>query len=101
MERRAAQANGLTVKEYGEKWLESRSKELKPNTLDHYSQVLQDHVYPALGSRALPDLTRPILKTWLVLAKRIKAGKLDEDRRTVGLTRDVKEPGHPFACHAE
>jgi Phage integrase, N-terminal SAM-like domain len=58
------------LKEYGEKWLPSRAKELKPRTLDHYAQVLRDHVYPALGSRPVRDLTRPMLKAWLGEVKR-------------------------------
>jgi len=38
---------------------------LKPRTLDHYAQVLRDHVYPTLGTTPLRSLTRPMLKAWL------------------------------------
>ena len=65
LERRAAQAEGLTVKAYGETWLAARAKELKPRTFDHYGQVLRDHVYPTLGARPLRSLTRSMLKAWL------------------------------------
>src|SRR5262245_60874009 len=75
LERQAVQAEGLTLKHYGEKSLPSRAKELKPRTLDHYGQVLRDHIYPALGNTPLRDLTRPMLKTWLAQTKRAKAEK--------------------------
>lgn len=38
---------------------------VKPRTLDHYAQVLRDHVYPTLGTTPLRSLTRPMLKAWL------------------------------------
>jgi integrase len=80
LERQAVQAEGLTLKDFGEKWLPSRAKELKPRTLDHYGQVLRDHIYPALGSTPLRDLTRPMLKTWLAQAKRAKGEKGKEEK---------------------
>jgi len=87
LERRAREADGLTLKEYGEKWLLSRAKELKPRTLDHYGQVLRDHVYPRLGSTPLRDLTRPMLKTWIAQVKR--AGAKSTDKEPAVLSRET------------
>jgi integrase len=87
LERRAKEADGLTLEEYGEKWLLSRAKELKPRTLDHYDQVLRDHVYPALGSTPLRGLTRPMLKTWLGQVKR--AGATTAKKEPAVLSRET------------
>jgi len=61
----------VTLRAYGERWLESRGAELKPRTWDHYRQVLHDHIFPALGDVPLTHLTREMIRD--LLTRKAKA----------------------------
>jgi integrase len=61
VERQAALAR-LTFAEYAEEWLTYR--ELKPRTRAHYRRILDDHLLPAWGSRAVQGIDADAVRTW-------------------------------------
>lgn len=53
----------LTFGEYAGSWMESRDK-LKPTTRQHYRQLLEDHIFPILGSVPMSELTPAAILRW-------------------------------------
>jgi len=65
--------NKQTFKEYAEWWLENCAQgNIKDSTLNEYKAVLNNHVYPAFGSRPLTKVTRKMVREFIALKK--KAG---------------------------
>ena len=56
-EKQAKRATDETVKEFGEKWIESINMAVKSRTAKSYEQLFRLHVVPALGSYILRDVT--------------------------------------------
>ncbi len=60
------QEQPLTLREYADRWLSVYAKvHCKPSTVANYQRTLQHHVYPTLGDRPLPTLTRGDIKGWI------------------------------------
>jgi integrase len=65
--------NKQTFTEYAAWWLENCAQgNIKDSTLDEYKAVLNNHVYPAFGSRPLARVTRKMVREFIALKK--KAG---------------------------
>ena len=47
----------LTVKEYLERWLAEKGRQIKPTTLDAYTRLAKTHILPNLGRKRLDKLT--------------------------------------------
>src|SRR4051812_2210130 len=50
---------GPTLRTYAEKWLDAARGNLKASTVYFYSTHLEQHIYPALGTRRVSALRRP------------------------------------------
>mgnify|MGYP002136361791 CR=1 FL=1 len=53
--------------DYSERWLKTRTvkgRPLKPRTVDHYQQILDDHLIPAFGRKAVRDITMESVDRW-------------------------------------
>jgi integrase len=53
---RAAAANGVTIADYAEKWIEHVRLKRKPKTAREYDALLRNHILPALGHRTVAEL---------------------------------------------
>jgi len=52
-----------TVKEYGNWWLENHAKHsIKQSTYEEYERVLNQHVYPVLGSKSFTKITPKMIR---------------------------------------
>ncbi|MGV7633059.1 tyrosine-type recombinase/integrase [Mycobacterium persicum] len=56
------QAEKLTLRDYAEPWLEHRN--LAPRTRDNYDYHLERNILPALGDRALAEITPEDVRVW-------------------------------------
>ncbi|WP_299451174.1 site-specific integrase [uncultured Serinicoccus sp.] len=56
------QREATTLAAYVERWL--RHRELKPRTREHYTQLLERQILPALGALPLPAITREVVGDW-------------------------------------
>jgi len=52
----------ITLREYADAWLVGRV--LERTTLDHYGQLLRDHIYPIFGNVAITAISPPAVRTW-------------------------------------
>lgn len=76
---RDAAMRPVTVREYAERWLrEHVAITCKPRTRELYASVFTRHIFPALGSVALGDVTRERLRA--LLAERAAAGRPSKGR---------------------
>ncbi len=77
-ERMAAEANGgmpaedITVAELLERWLTSRSRELRPGTIEGYRATIRAHIEPHIGRHSVRDLTPYLVQSWI--DDRVEAG---------------------------
>jgi integrase len=58
---------GLTLADYGPRWIEQRTKNgepLKPRTKSHYKALFAEHIEPALGKIFLKDITPEAVREW-------------------------------------
>jgi integrase len=79
---------GETFKQYAERWLKEHAEiNLKPSTVAGYEQMLKTHVYPRFGSKALAEITRPEVKTFLsdltTKPREERRGLTDEQRAEI------------------
>ncbi|WP_298885778.1 site-specific integrase [uncultured Serinicoccus sp.] len=56
------QREATTLAAYVERWL--RHRELKPRTREHYTQLLERQILPALGALPLTAITREVVGDW-------------------------------------
>ncbi|WP_299520805.1 site-specific integrase [uncultured Serinicoccus sp.] len=56
------QREATTLTAYVERWLKHR--ELKPRTREHYTQLLERQILPALGPLPLTSITREVVGDW-------------------------------------
>ncbi len=54
----------LTLEEYADEWLASRSRELKPRTTVLYRGLLDRHLYPTIGSKRLDEISPASVRAW-------------------------------------
>jgi integrase len=52
----------LTLKEYSDTWM--RTRDLKPRTREHYAKLLEEHILPELGARAMGAITVDDVREW-------------------------------------
>jgi integrase len=65
--------SNFTVREYGERWLKSYAKvQLRETTSKLYGQMLRNHVYPVIGTKALSEVSRDDIKT--IIANMLSKG---------------------------
>jgi integrase len=76
-------AGVITLAEYANGWLESRSG-LRPRTVELYRSLLDHHLLPPLGDRQLAKLTAPIVRHWYASLLRSSAP------RTVTVAKDYR-----------
>lgn len=81
----------ITVREYCEAWMTNR--DLEQTTLDHYRQLLDDHIYPEFGDDAVKAVTPADVRQWFAQLAR-GDGKKVKDRPTArahayGLLRTI------------
>ena len=53
--------------DYARRWLETRTvkgRPLKPRTVDHYQAMLDDHLLPTFGNKAVRDITMEAVDRW-------------------------------------
>ncbi|MFA5711516.1 tyrosine-type recombinase/integrase [Mycolicibacterium sp.] len=53
--------------EYSTQWVTTRTvkgRPLKPRTKQHYTQLLDDHLIPAFGAKAIRDITPDMVRRW-------------------------------------
>ena len=53
--------------EYSQRWLETRTvkgRPLKPRTVDHYRQMLDDYLLPTFGRKAVRDIDMAMVDRW-------------------------------------
>jgi len=63
--------NKQTFQEYAKWWLENCARgNIKDSTFDEYKAVLNNHVYPAFGSRPLAKVTRMMIREFIAQKKR-------------------------------
>jgi integrase len=94
-----AQASKVTVREYADQWLASRTnaagEPLRPSTRRVYAHYLEKHVYPTLGNLRLPQLTPEKVTSWYSSAL---VGRPTLRARTYSLVRTILtsavEDGH-------
>lgn len=56
----------LTLRDWSRKWLELYVKPVaKPSGYEHYRDNLEKHILPCLGPYSLPQLTPPVVQTFL------------------------------------
>jgi integrase len=58
----APKAAPMTLRRYGDAWLESRG--LEDTTREHYEQLLRDHVYPTFGGVPVSGIEPAAVRTW-------------------------------------
>ena len=56
----------ITLREYNERWLAAVETEISPRTLESYKQLLKVHIVPAFGRARLRELSRGMIKAFLV-----------------------------------
>lgn len=64
---RTKKAAAEKFEEYAKRWLETRTvrgRPLKPRTVDHYRNLLDDHLVPAFGKKAIRDITMESVDRW-------------------------------------
>lgn len=52
----------LTLREYAETWM--RNRDLKPRTREHYRKLLDEHILPTFGDKALGSITVDDVREW-------------------------------------
>lgn len=60
-------ANGLTLAEYGPKWIEERTvrgRPLRKTTRTHYENLFAEHIAPKLGKLPLRNITSEAVRLW-------------------------------------
>lgn len=63
--------NKQSFQEYAEWWLENCAQgNIKDSTFDEYKAVLNNHAYPAFGSRPLTKVTRMMIREFIAQKKR-------------------------------
>ncbi|WNV89035.1 tyrosine-type recombinase/integrase [Umezawaea sp. Da 62-37] len=85
------EATPITVREYCEAWLTDR--DLEQTTIDHYRQILDDHIYPTFENVAVISVTPASVRQWFAQVAR-GDGKKVKDRPTArahayGLLRTI------------
>jgi integrase len=60
-----ASESSITLREYGEQWLNRMAVRVKPRTWDSYRDNLKRHVFPALANIKLQKLRRSAIKDFL------------------------------------
>jgi integrase len=53
--------------DYAKRWLETRTvkgRPLRPRTVAHYEQMLEDHIYPTFGTKPVRDITMTAVDRW-------------------------------------
>ncbi len=58
-------ARRLRVGEYAQLWMKSKAVKIEPHTADYYTQVLDQHILPALGNYYYDALTRRDVQEWV------------------------------------
>lgn len=56
---------------YAKRWLETRTvkgRPLRPRTVDHYQQMLDDHLLPVFGKKPVRDITMESVDRWYAQA---------------------------------
>lgn len=93
------QASKVTLREYAQEWLDSRTsvsgEPLRPSTRRVYTHYLDKHVYPTLGDVRLPQLTAEKVGAWY---RATLVGRPTLRARTYSLLRTILtsavEDGH-------
>ena len=65
----------ITLREYNERWLEAVEADISPRTLESYTQLLKLHIVPAFGRARLRELSRGMIKAFLVRKRRAGLSK--------------------------
>lgn len=73
-------AKPITVRQYADAWLVER--ELEETTRELYQQLLDDHIYPAFGDKAVADVKPAAVRTWYATLCRKDDEKGLKDRPT-------------------
>ena len=55
----------LSLNEYYQQWIESKSGTLKPSTLTDYKLTFRLHILPSLGDKKLTDITPTDVQLWV------------------------------------
>lgn len=64
-----------TVKVYAERWLTQAQRTLKPSTVRFYTDNLENHIYPAIGSVPLASVSRRTVKDLLAAVSKKDIGR--------------------------
>lgn len=73
-------AKPVTVREYSDAWLVERP--LEATTRELYEQLLDDHIYPTFGGKAVADVKPADVRAWYATLCRADESKGLEDRPT-------------------
>ena len=65
----------ITVKQAMGEWMEFRKDSVKESTFAHYTNLLDRHIFPALGSVYLSALTEDMINAFL--KEQLNAGRID------------------------
>lgn len=66
-QKQAKKAAAVTFKDYAKNWLDTRTvkgRPLRPRTRDHYEALLETHIYPTFGGKAVPTITMQQVDRW-------------------------------------
>ncbi|GFG49463.1 putative prophage phiRv2 integrase [Mycolicibacterium agri] len=66
-QKQAKRAADVTFRDYAARWLETRTvkgRALRPRTLEHYEEILERHVYPTFGAKAVRTITMQQVDRW-------------------------------------
>jgi hypothetical protein len=83
---KAPRATGLTVDDYGTRWIDTRPR-LKESTRTGYRSDWDNHVAPWIGGYALEELTPDMVREWYGALGKELARKLSKKSRTSTATR--------------
>ncbi|BDY31387.1 tyrosine-type recombinase/integrase [Mycolicibacterium mageritense] len=66
-QKKAAKRKRISFADYATKWVDSRlvkGQPLKPRTKAHYAKILEHHLNPTFGSKAVATITRESVDSW-------------------------------------
>ncbi|MQY22690.1 tyrosine-type recombinase/integrase [Nocardia macrotermitis] len=98
---------GLTFKEYANDWLKHRlvkGRPLKDRTREHYQDILDDHIFPELGTLPLKSISREDVREWydatLIDRPTYRAHAYSLLRTILGTAEDEEKiPANPAKIH--
>lgn len=66
-QKKAKKQAGIKFGDYATKWVDTRlvkGEPLRPRTRAHYTKLLEQHILPTFGTKAVRDITRDMVDKW-------------------------------------